>query len=201
MLFSGRENYQTVHMSKRTLALIVILTVITGALLVLALSSQKQQKAPSPIVNNNTPTPIESPATAMLSLSQNTTMSTSASKALNLDVDGGGSKVTGVQVEISYDPKVLTNVSITPGSYIENPVVLFNSVDKKNGRISYAVGITPTGNPVTGTGTAAIIKYSVLPGVTINTTTLHFLSKTIVAAEGVNGSILKSASDMTISLK
>ena len=184
-------------MSKRTILLIVILTVITAGLLILAVSSQHQEV---PQVANTSPTPTIAPATAVLSLNENT-QAASGLKAVDLTVNSGASKVTGVQIELAYDPNVLTNVTVTPGTYIADPVVLFNRVDQKNGRISFAEGIAPTGTAVTGSGVAATIKYSVLPGVTGSTTTLHFLSKTLVSAEGVTTSVLKSTSDLTLQLK
>jgi len=187
-------------MSKRTLLLIVILTVITAGLLILAVSSQHEE---APQLANTSPSPTTAPATVILGLTQSTP-ATGGVKSVDLNVDSGASKVTGVQIELAYDPNVLTNVTVTPGAYIQNPVVLFNRVDQKNGRITFAEGVSPTGAEsvgISGTGVAAVIKYSVSPGATGSTTTLHFLSKTVVTAEGVTTSVLKSTSDLTLPLK
>lgn len=44
-----------------------------------------------------------------------------------------------IELEFSYDPSVLTNVSINQGSYFSHPVIPLNVVDTSAGRISYAL--------------------------------------------------------------
>ena len=91
-----------------------------------------------------------------------------------------------IQVELSYDPRVLTGVSLSPGDYFQHPTVMLNLVDTKTGRISYAIESadkTPHGT----TGTVAEITFTVNPAFSGKETNIFFLPKTVIrSAEGKN---------------
>ena len=177
-------------MSKRTLFLIFALFVITGVLLALALYTPSNPK-PIPTVT----VPKESIEQTVLSFGEPAAASSSAA-ALNysipINITTGKNKVTAVQLEMQFDPKVLTNVSVTPGIFFKNPNVLLNQIDAKTGRITYAFGIGPLDQGVVGTGIAATLNFSVKAGAPQQTTIL-FLPKTLVTAEGEAESVLKEA--------
>lgn len=181
------------HISKRTLLLIVVLLVITGGLLYLAL----KQEQPTPSVTA-VPTPTVSPAHATLSLVQQPA-STSALQTVDVVIASNGNKLTGAQLNLAYDPKVLSNVTIKPGTFFPNPTILFNSVDKVNGRISYVLAISLNGQEASGSGAVATISYTVLP-TTGTTTKISFLPKTELTQQGILGSVLKSTTDLTIQI-
>ncbi len=173
-------------MSKRTVLLFSALIIAIGLLVTIALSQR----------NGITPGKLSTPTTSLineghtlLSLVPNTS-STPAS--VNVDVDSGRDNLTAVQLELSYDPQMLTDVVITSGSYFTNSTVLLNKIDTKNGKISYAIAIPPSGAVKQGQGTVATISFksNLQAGAK---TEIKFLPSTIVTAKGVKESVLKSA--------
>jgi hypothetical protein len=140
-------------------------------------------------------TTVEQPAGQTVLSFENPSVSTPSSVfALNyslpVTISTGGNKVTAVQLELQYDPNILTNIEVVPGPFFANPQILLNQIDIKVGRISYALGIGQNEKATTGSGTAVNITFSVkskLP----EKTAIIFLPKTLVTAEGINGSALK----------
>lgn len=186
-------------MPKRTIALIVILILITASLLYIALSPKTQ-----PVVDQkqttNKPTPVPVVNTKLM-LSPNPVTISSTSASVNIDVDTGDNKLTAVQLEVMYDPKLLTNVDIsipTQNSFVESPMILLKDVNKTEGKIVYAFGIPPTGNAKKGVGTIATITFT--PLVKSGQATLEFSPNTKVTAEGQATSVLKEATGTTINL-
>src|SRR5205085_1660572 len=104
------------------------------------------------------------------------------SYATDITVNTDVNTITGVQIEASYDPNVLTNVRITPGPFFTNPNVINpNPINKTDGKISYIIAIQPEGRPVQGQGVVATIHYTVSPTATATATTLSFLPKSYVS--------------------
>jgi len=176
-------------MSKRTLFLIFALFLITFVLLILAFY---QPSTPKTVQKTTT---VEQPAGQTVLSFENPSVSTPSSVfALNyslpVTISTGGNKVTAVQLELQYDPNILTNIEVVPGPFFANPQILLNQIDIKVGRISYALGIGQNEKATTGSGTAVNITFSVkskLP----EKTAIIFLPKTLVTAEGINGSAIK----------
>jgi hypothetical protein len=178
-------------MSKRTLILIVLLVIVSGALLyTAAYQGQKQtEQMATPMI-----TPVIN-AHTVLSLSPSTT----AANSVDIAIDSMGDNVTAVQAELVYDPTKITNVKVVQGTFFTTPIVLFNQIDQKTGRVSYAIGIQPLDQPKKGAGTVATVSYTLIPGVK-GPVTLTFLPKTKVTAEGVAQSVLKTANSITLNL-
>jgi hypothetical protein len=177
-------------MSKRTIILIILLIIVSVGLIYTAAFQGKQQmqQTSGPMV-----TPIIV-AHTILSLSPAV-----APNSIDIAINTMGDNVTAVQAEMVYDPTMVRTVRITQGAFLTNPVVLFNQVDQKTGRVSYAIGIQPTGQPQKGLGTVATISYTLMPGVK-GPVTFTFLPKTKVTAEGISQSVLKTANSLTITL-
>lgn len=144
---------------------------------------------PTPITSGISPTPV--PKTAVLSLRQ------IAPNTIAVIVNAGGKPVSGVQVALSYDPQVLTNMQVTPGNFFDNPVILANHVDTSAGTIFFAFAIGPNALQKPGVGTVALLTFNVTSGV-VNQTKLTFLPKTAVSIEGIDESVLKDASNFTL---
>lgn len=185
-------------MSKRTLALIAFLTVLTAFFVYLAVSQNQPQKT---AVTKVAPTKKPVPAYTTLQLSPENVTLSSNSGSLNVMINTGkGTKtnaVTAVQLEMQYDPKLLTNVSITPASFIPNATALVNSIDQATGRITYALAISPSGSGATGSGTVATLRFtSLLPRG--SSTDVVILPTTLVTAQGVAESVLLKATSAKI---
>jgi hypothetical protein len=182
-------------MSKRTLFLIFALLLITFALLMMALYQPSALKTiQQPIVT--TKEPIVQTVLSFGNPSVATSSSTSTSTlnySLPINISTGKNKVTAVQLELQYDPQVLTNVAVTTGSFFTTPSVLLNQIDFKTGRISYAFGISPTGQAIMGKGNVANLTFSYIKSASPEKTAIIFLPKTLVTAEGVSESVLREA--------
>jgi hypothetical protein len=184
------------NMSTRTLGLIIFLILVSGVLIYTAGIQKTPQQTQTSI-----PTPVVMPVAignTILSLSSGI-VSAYNTNTVNLMIDSQGDNVTAVQGEISYDPAMVTNVHLTQGTFFENPIVLFNQIDQKNGRISYAIAIQPQGQAQMGVGTVATISYNLMPGAK-GPITFTFLPKTKVTAEGIAQSVLKTATGATFNL-
>lgn len=179
-------------MSKRTLFLIFALFVITLVLLMMAIY---QPTAPKTI-----PTPIVKEPVAQTTLSFGAPIIATTSSAFTLNyflpinISTGKNRVTAVQLELQYDPAVLTNVAVVPDSFFANPNVLLNQIDTKTGRISYAFGIGLSDQAVVGKGTVANLTFSVRAGIP-EKTAIIFLPKTLVMDEEVVQSVLKASTN------
>jgi len=188
-------------MSKRTLFLIFALSIITFVLLMMALY---QPQAPKTIQTVTVKEPVAqtilsfgnpSIATSSLPLSQPADLNYS----LPIEIATFKNKVTAVQLELQYDPKILTNVAVVPGSFFVNPETLLNQIDVKTGRISYAFGAGIKDPGVIGKDIVANLTFSVKAG-TVGKTAVLFLPKTLVTAEGITDTVLKSTSNVLFSV-
>lgn len=186
-------------MSKRTLILIGALIILTVGLVAIAVFPSKKtglQKTGT-TTSKQQVSPSENKKTTLF-ISPNPLVLSSTSGSLNVEIDSKN-KVSAVQLEISYDPNVLTvnDISTPKGSFLENSIQLFKSIDKKNGRISYALGLPGAVAAKEGTGIVATITFTVNDR-TKGETVLSLLPKTLVTAEGIDTSVLKSATGATI---
>ncbi|HSW96624.1 MAG TPA: hypothetical protein VLF89_02230 [Candidatus Saccharimonadales bacterium] len=104
--------------------------------------------------------------------------------------------ISGIQLALAYNPSLLPTISIAPGGFFDNPTVLQNSIDTRNGVIYYTLSINPNSAQIYGEGTVAIIHYNGIP--TGVSTTLSVLPQTKVTAKGINDSVLSKVSSITI---
>lgn len=189
-------------MPKKTTILIVILAIVTGILIFLAVRSDQGQNLLS---NDQATTPTQVQPYASMSF-ENPTLDAStgpATQSVNILIDTAGKPIAGAQIELSYNPSVLTDVVVkTPqvSFFGANPNILINSVDSAQGRISYAVGMSATETEKSGKGTLATITFTVnrLAGAT--TTSLTFLPKSAVTTLSSQGSILNATAPLEIKL-
>lgn len=148
-------------MSKQTLVLIIILSLFTAALIALAVSksSYTTQVPPpnssaAPTINPHLPdTSLMFGELEIVFASQSATVAPQVINAtqsgtkreptneylIPITINTGENLVTTVQLELGFDPKILTNININPADFFENPAILIHQIDLKNGRISYAL--------------------------------------------------------------
>lgn len=189
-------------MSKRTISLIIALFFITIIFLWIALSNSSSTQTTN--VTTKPPSPTPTPyAQTSLNLSPGTIavpVGNVAQQTVDVMMTTGANDVTGVQLELSYDPKALTNVSVAQGTMFQNPLMFTNKVDTTMGRISYVYVITPSQMPQKGSGTVAVITFTPLRnpvdanGQKITQTMIQLLPKTLVTARGVDQSVLMPSS-------
>lgn len=227
-------------MSRQTLTLIIILFLFTSLLVFLAINQSSDNSgptspkpaSPAPEANLNDPDSsllfgdlqniASESATASPSALQVSQSSQSEAKKYSLPIliDTGVNKVSTVQLELAFDPGALTDVSINPAEFFENPVILINQIDEVNGRISYAIAasqsnatgtfdfpfdaalsVSPSASEsgkkeisikgMQGKGTLATLTFQINVRLE-TTTTISFLPKTYVLADGLEQSALNS---------
>lgn len=185
-------------MLNKTPLLIVFLVIATVALVALALSRS----------NVSSPTPQklsgeEIVAETSLSFSDLYEMEDEAAESSkqffsDVNIVTGENKVTAVQLEIKYNPDLLTNVDIYPGDFFQNPKILLERIDTEEGIISYALGTE--GQGVSGEGIVAVVSFSEKT-IARGETSLDFLSKTAVSAEDQEESVLREMAGVEFTLE
>jgi hypothetical protein len=186
-------------MPKQTFALICGITII---LFVIALKTSKPVPPP---MNSQTQIGAEGnsnasgqvanaiPVNSILNLSPKPISVLPGQKgSVDVNINTSGNEVTAIQLEIAYDPNMISNVQVSAGGLFANPVVLIDKNTVKEGRYTYAYGITPNHSPILGNGTVATISFTALdkPG---KSSQLALLPSTLVTARGISTSVLKLA--------
>lgn len=123
-------------MSKKLVAATLILACVTAVLIYVYLGFVKPAK---PAIITSTNSASTAPPEASLSFIPSLITSSSGQTSyVNVAIETN-SHPSLIQLEIAYDPRILFDVKILPGSYFVNPIVVFEKIDIKNGRISYAL--------------------------------------------------------------
>jgi hypothetical protein len=197
--------YDRDDMPRKTLALISGLVLVTIVLFVVALRAGQQENIaikppppPPPVTQQIIPTV---PAHSVLTLGS-TPLFVAPGKAGKVDVtiDTADNDVTAVQLEIGYDPNILSNVKVTSGSLFVNPAVLIDKNDVKAGRYTYAVGILPNAKTLKGTGVVATISFTTTFVGNGKQTQLGLLPTSLITARGIAKSVMKSATGTIITV-
>lgn len=188
-------------MPRKTLALISGLVLVTVVLFVVALRAG-QQAAPSQTTPQTSMKPEPTvPAHTVLNVGPNPlTVAPGTLGKAEVMIDTSDNDVTAVQLELGYDPTVLSNVKVTSGPLFVNPAVLIDKNDPVKGRYTYAFGITPSSKPVKGTGVVATVTFSVKPGTLGKQTQLGLLPNSLVTARGVASSVMKSGTGTVVTV-
>ena len=193
----------------------ILLLVLIGSAVLLSSggSKQKEQKAKPSIAPQNLP----NAGTTIQSLSNNpktrtalfilpnpidyaTSNNATGSGEFTVNIDTSTNAVAKVQIELSFDPNILGNVTIqaaTPSGFFPNPTVLLQQVNQTNGTLFFVVenasGFTK------GEGVVANVTFTVLPTAE-KETAVRFLPKTQTFAKDIAGSSLFSTVGTTILL-
>jgi hypothetical protein len=190
----------SILMPKKTLALISGLVVVTIILFIIALRAGNQSQAPSTPQVAVQPTPMVPAHTVLMSGPNPLTVVPGELGKVNITMNTSDNNVTAVQLELGYDPNIITDVKVTSGTMFPNPVVLIDKNNASTGRYTYAFGITPNSPTVNGTGVVATVTFMTLPGAAGKDMQLGLLPTSLVTARGVAQSVLKSASGTVITV-
>jgi len=175
-------------MPQRTLVLILVLALVVVGLFVVTLIPSAKK-----LTVTTKPHALAPLTYAQTTLKLSPVQSTNGVSSSDVVISTGKNKVTAVHLEISYDPKVLTNVDIKPGTFFNSPVVLSKKTDKVNGIITYDLAVSLGQSGVLGTGTVATLSFSTVTGTTVASTPINFLSTTAAVAIGYSQSVLKTS--------
>lgn len=188
-------------MPRKTLALISGLVIVTVVLFVIALNASQKPAPQNQQATAPKPTAVVIPAHSVLTTNPNPVIVGPGRQGqVAVNIDTSDNDVTAVQLEIGYDPNVLTNVKVTPGAMFTNPVQLLNRNNPAAGRYTYAVGIPPNGKVLRGQGVVADITFTTKATALGTSTQLGLLPTSLVSAQGVAQSVMKSATGAVITV-
>lgn len=189
-------------MPRKTTILIVVLAAITGLLIFLAVRNESGPSQNSSNTSTPQPTAVEPYATLGFSKSVLDLSNLPSNQVVDIVIDSSEKPVAGAQIELSYDPGVISNVKLLPA---ENPyfgkdaTVLINTVDQALGRISYAVGLGAGGVERSGSGVVVRLSFNANKNVGVQSTQFKFLDKSAVTTwSAPQSSILKSTTPLQI---
>lgn len=115
----------------------------------------------------------------------------SESAKVFVQIDTQENKITTVQLELSYDPRAVSLVSVEPGatsdSFFSNPSVLLSLNNSENGILLYSLQ-NPTAS--SGQATVATLTFVKNPNATTSAP-LRFLGKTTATGPNSSDSLLK----------
>lgn len=184
---------------------IVVFLILAVLALLVGLSSSFFTNVSSSTPIRPTPTSV---AQSQLSFSPSSvTFSDAQQASIDVVLDTGSNNVTGVQLELRYDPEVISEMSITPGPFLtqgtNKPDNLINKIDTKNGRATYAL-VLPLSQPaVKGKGVVATISLTQKNPLLKSTKTIssiQLIKTSLVTAEGIRKSVLKSTTNAEVTL-
>ncbi len=179
----------------KTILLIVLLAIIAALLTYVAISPKGKLNE----VLKQTPMVKENNADSTLSV-LNAEKNSDGTYSSIVYLDSGKNTVTGVQLELYYDPKVVSNVTISPLDYFSSATEALKTIDQPNGRISYAIGTSLGESGVMSKGNLAKITFTLTPNPDVPTTSFNFMPKTSVHGNGTDESLLKETKDGQITL-
>lgn len=190
-------------MSRKTIALVVGLLLLTVLLVAIAMQTARPTTTTPPQdTTEQTPSPALEAKTRLFMSPNQVTLSGNTAN-ITVMMDAQDNPVTAVQLEISYDPKVLSFVSVTPSGAFAEGVPLLNTIDRRNGRISYAIGLSPqqAASALTGESEVASLVFNRVGSASDSASTeVTFLPKSLVSATGISQSVLKESTGATVLL-
>lgn len=190
-------------MSKTSYFLLIILVFCLAAYSYITFISPIETKAPTLADDEKKQ---QSYAEGKLSLSPaNQTIQAGQESVLDVLLETPNINPTVVQFEISYDPLLITPTLVQPKGYFKEPVVLINTINPRNGRISFALkcsaGYTddPNAQCIQNKTTAvAQITFRVNPLAISQEVSLNILPKTLLETKEASEIILKTTNAKVI---
>lgn len=168
---------------KKTWIIIAGIIALIAIPLIIFLSSKNLNPLSKDNVNEKTTT-----ARTSLSVSEDIRTISEGNYETDIIINSNGDKISGAQIELAFEPTLLTNVDITPGNFLNSPTVLTKTIDTTNGVIRYILAIKPGGETAEGTGVLATLSFT---KTSQEPTNIGFLPTSQVSTTGLNQSILK----------
>lgn len=186
------ENINNVKKNKlnKTWLLVAGLVILTVVLLVVSLTS----KSFSPLKSTPKEVKVDFAHTS-LAVSEDIRQLANGKYETDVIINTSEDEISGAQIELSFDPKALTNVDITPGTFINQPAILIKTIDTSTGVIRYAIAIKPGDKMVKGEGVIATISFNKVGN---EPTTLNFLPQSQVSTTSHTQSLLRETASAVI---
>lgn len=187
---------------KRTILLIIFLLISASLLIFYALNSSPSKPQDKSILIPTESLEKIAPNKNYAEITffpESIVLTSTDSATFDIVLDTKNNKVTGVQLEIGYDPAIVSDLQIQKSTFLSSASILINENDNVNGRISYAIVLPPTQPPVTGSGNIAKLSLRKNVNITSNTQAkISILPKSLITALGVEGSVLGKTKDAIV---
>lgn len=189
-------------MPKKTYILIVILVFIAGILIFVAIRNEQkkvEEQGPKTATPSVVPTIVPFATLSFPSPTMDLSDSKSTQESVDVLINTSGKPVFGAQVELSYDPEIISGVSISnpEGSFFgQNASVLINEINQETGRVSYAISLPTQAEEKTGQGVVMKMTFKVNKE-KAKETLINFLPKSMITSLKSPSSVL----DQTVPLK
>lgn len=154
---------------KKLLLIVSILLVIVAIPVTIYLVSQRQELRKK-----------AAPATTLSLVPASTTKTVGSEFSMEVQIDTGDNQVIASELHITYDPVYLEATTITNGALFPNVLV---SGRIEQGAASITVGAPSNAQPVTGRGTASVIRFKALAPST-SPISIRFADSTLVSGLG-----------------
>jgi hypothetical protein len=173
--------------------IIVLLVVLSGVVYLITRISSKAPQAPvENRVTQTTPAEIKKHALTTLFVDTASARVSVGSLEVPVAIDTGANTVSVVELHLTYDPKLLKSVTVAPGNFYSNPMVVEKTIDPIRGTITIVIASLKARE---GTGSFITIKGTPQQKSEI---TIRIDPATKVAAFNETGNVLQSARDGTI---
>jgi hypothetical protein len=187
-------------MSKTTIFLLIVLLTVIGLLLTVVYGKQQ-----NPIITSITKPLITrlTPADSSLTFSTNEqSVRPGQTVTVAVLIHNPNPQPAVTQLELAYDPTVVTIDTITPGTFFDKSMIALQTIDPIAGRISYALRCSNVQNPNadcinSSSSTVATITMSINSYTIQNSTTLSFLPKTVIRTD-TGRDLLKKTTDLKL---
>jgi hypothetical protein len=178
---------------------VVVLIVILGSYALLlssrSLPAQQETVKNTPI----TPSPAVHAETDLYFLSPATQVTGGKQTEVKLMIDTHENKVAQVQLELRYNPQELTILSLRPGDYFPQSILLLNEIDEKRGRVNFALTIPENLPEKTGRGELVTLIISrPIDASESSKSSIEFLPKTSVRDRDQSVSLLRSSKGIAV---
>lgn len=171
---------------KKILVFIVILILLGGIPLLVFYVGQRQELRKK-----------AAPATTLSLAPASLTKKIDDTFSLEVTLDSGENQIVAAELHLTFDPTKLEVQSITNGPLFPN---ILASGTIENGAVSIAVGAADAKQPVTGTGTVAVIKMKAIAATDVPTS-IKFSPNTFVGGLGEGASnVLVGSTPATITI-
>lgn len=169
-------------MAKTSYLLLILVFLCSATFLYIKyLSPQKQTPTPRKTLEATETSEVQAKGKLFLS-PELQSVAAGQQSLVDVNLETENATPTILQFEIAYNPNVLTPTAILPGKYFDQPVVLLDKINPRNGRISYALKCADTstvcGNKATKQVAQIVFIANALEG--RQPTTLKIMPKTIL---------------------
>lgn len=172
----------------KTLVLVIGLIILTVILLVISLTIKRSSL---PSFSNDEAKNMQDIAHTTVTISEDVEVASAAGTyQTNINIEPNGNKVTGIQLDLSYDPKVITVTDIKPGPFFPNPTVLDKIIDTATGKVTLTVGTSFGTDAITTNGSVAILTFKKIGEGNV---TVDVLPSTLVTDSRYSQSVLNTS--------